>query len=136
MNLVVDTNVLFSALYDPASDAGKLILLAIERKVSLFAPESVRLELEHNLLKKLAYAEAEARETIAALPVKWVESGAYAGALDVAKGQLAHEADVPVLACALALGHEIVSGDKHLLSIKPEIVRVWKLGQLIKEIQR
>jgi len=136
MNLVVDTNVLFSALYDPASDAGKLILLAIERKVSLFAPESVRLELEHNLLKKLAYAEAEARETVAALPVKWVESGLYAGAMDVAKSQLTHEADVPVLACALVLGHEIVSGDKHLLSIKPKIVRVWRLGQLIKKIKR
>jgi len=136
MNIVVDTNVLFSALYDPASDAGKLILFALERRVDLFAPESVKLELEHGLRKKLAYAEVEARETIAALPIKWVESGAYAGALDVAKGQLAHEADVPVLACALALGHEIVSGDKHLLSIKPEIVRVWKLGQLIKEIQR
>jgi len=136
MNLVVDTNVLFSALYDPASDAGKLILLAIERKVSLFSPESVRLELEHNLLKKLAYAEAEARETVAALPVKWVESGLYAGAMDVAKSQLTHEADVPVLACALVLGHEIVSGDKHLLSIKPKIVRVWRLGQLIKKIKR
>jgi len=136
MNLVVDTNVLFSALYDPASDAGKLILLAIERKVSLFAPESVRLELEHNLLKKLAYAEAEARETVAALPVKWVESGLYAGAMDAAKTQLTHEADVPVLACALVLGHDTVSGDKHLLSVKPKIVRVWRLGQLIKKIKR
>jgi len=136
MNLVVDTNILFSTLYDPASDAGKLILFALERRVNLFAPESVKLELEHNLLKKLAYAEAEARETIAALPVKWVESGAYAEAMDVAKGQLAHEADVPVLACALVLGYDTVSGDKHLLSIKPKIARVWRLEQLIREIQR
>jgi len=136
MNIVVDTNVLFSALYAPASDARKLILFALEMRVDLFAPESVKRELEHGLRKKLAYAEAEARETIAALPVKWVESGAYAGAMDVAKGQLTHEADVPVLACALVLGHEIVSGDKHLLSIKPKIARVWRLGQLIREIQR
>jgi len=134
MDLVVDTNILFSALYDPASDAGKLILFALERRVDLFAPESVKLELEQGLRKKLAYAEAEASETIAALPVKWVESGLYAGAMDVARGQLTHEADVPVLACALALGHEIVSGDKHLLSIEPKIVRVWRLGQLIREI--
>ena len=136
MNLVVDTNILFSALYDPASDAEKLILFAIERRVDLFAPESVKLELEHCLRKKLAHAEDEASETIAALPVKWVESGAYAEAMDVAKGQLTHEADMPVLACALVLGHEIVSGDKHLLSVKPNIVKVWRLGQLIKEIQR
>jgi len=135
MNIVVDTNILFSALYDPSSDAGKLILFALERRVDLFAPESVKLELEQSLRKKLAYAEAEARETIAALPVKWVESGVYAGAMGVAKGQLAHEADVPVLACALVLGHEIVSGDKHLLSIKPKIARVWRLGRLIGEIQ-
>ena len=39
MNLVVDTNILFSALYDPTSDAGKLILFVLERRVSLFAPE-------------------------------------------------------------------------------------------------
>lgn len=135
MNLVVDTNILFSALYDPTSGAGKLILFALERGVSLFAPESVRKELEHNLRKKLAYAEAEAHETIAALPVKWIESGLYAGAMDVAKSQLTHEADVPVLACALALGYDIASGDKHLLSIDPKIVKVWRLGRLIREIQ-
>lgn len=135
MNIVVDTNILFSALYDPSSDAGRLILLALEMRVDLFAPESVKLELEQGLQKKLAYAEAEARETISALPVKWVESGVYAGAMDVARGQLAHDADVPVLACALVLGHEIVSGDKHLLSIKPKIVRVWRLKQLIGEIK-
>jgi predicted nucleic acid-binding protein len=135
MNLVVDTNILFSALYDPTSDAGKLIHFALERKVDLFAPETVKLELERGLRKKLAYPEAEASETIAALPVKWVESGLYAGAMDAAKSQLTHEADVPVLACALVLGHEIVSGDKHLLSVKPKIVRVWRLGRLIKEIR-
>jgi len=28
------------------------------------------------------------------------------------------------LACALVLGHDIVSGDRHLLSIKPKIVKV------------
>jgi predicted nucleic acid-binding protein len=134
MNLVVDTNILFSALYDPTSDAGKLILFALERRVGLFAPESVKQELEHNLRKKLAYAEAEACETIAALPVKWIESGLYAEAMDVAKSQLTHKADVPVLACALALGYEIVSGDKHLLSIEPKVVKVWRLGRLIRKI--
>jgi predicted nucleic acid-binding protein len=136
MNIVVDTNILFSALYDPSSDAGRLILFALERKVDLFAPESVKLELDQSLRKKLAYNEADARETIAALPVKWVERGVYDGAMGLAKGQLAHEADVPILACALVLGHDIVSGDKHLLSVKPKIARVWRLKQLIGEIQR
>lgn len=134
MNLIVDTNILFSALYDPNSYAGKLILRAIERKVGLFAPESVKREHEFNMVKKLGYSEKETREIIAALPVRWIGEGIYIAAIEIARHQLTHEADVPILASSLVTGYEIVSGDKHLLSIKPIIAKVWKLKQLMKEI--
>lgn len=134
--MIVDTNILFSALYDPNSYAGKLVLYAIERRVSLFAPESVRRELERNLVKKLEYAEKEAREIIAALPVEWVAEKIYAPAFEIARRHLTHEADVPILASSLVTGYEIVSGDKHLLSIERGIAKVWELAPLMKRIHR
>ena len=83
---------------------------------------------------KIAYTKKEAREAIAALPVKWIESGIYATAIETARRCITHEADLPVLACSLVTGYDIVSGDKHLLSIKPKIAKVWELKQLMQKI--
>ena len=74
----------------------------------------------------------EAREVIAALPVKWIEKGVYTTAIGTARRYITHEADLPILACSLATGYNVASGDKHLLSIKPKIAKVWKLGRLIQ----
>jgi predicted nucleic acid-binding protein len=132
MDLIVDTNILFSALYDTNSNAGKLIIQAIEGKFNLFAPEHVKDELERNIMEKLSCTKKEAREVIAALPVKWIEKGVYTTAIGTARRYITHEADLPILACSLATGYNVASGDKHLLSIKPKIAKVWKLGRLIQ----
>jgi len=134
MDLVVDTNILFSALYDANSNAGKLIIQAIEGKFNLFAPEPVKNELERNLVGKLAYTKKEVHEVVATLPVKWIEKGMYAAAIETAKRYIAHEADLPILACSLVTGYDIVSGDKHLLSVKPKIAKVWELKRLMQKI--
>lgn len=136
MKLIIDTNILFSALYDSDPHAGRLILLAAERKVDLLAPESVGRELEHNMMKKLEYSKKEAREIIAVLPVMWLDERIYSPALEIARHYLAHEADVSVLASSFSTDHEIVSGDKHLLSIERKVVKVWKLTQLMKRLHR
>jgi predicted nucleic acid-binding protein len=134
MNVVVDTNILFSALYDPESNAGLLIMAAIEGIIDLYAPDAVKEEITHIVKNKLSYTEEEAEELITSLPVKWIEGGAYAPSVPYAKTQLSHENDVPILACALMFRYDIVSGDKHLLSIKPEIVKVWALSELVKKL--
>jgi len=133
MNLIVDTNVLFSALYESNSNAGRLILQAIEGKFSLFAPELVKNELERNLVEKLAYTKKEAREAVVALPVKWIEKDMYATAIETARRYVSHEADLPILACSLVTGYNIVSGDKHLLSVKLKIVKVLELKRLVQK---
>lgn len=133
MNLVVDTNILFSALYDPNSSAGKLILRALEGKIDLFAPDSVKEELERNLKEKLEYAGAEVRETVLVLPIKWIEKDAYAAAIEIARRYVTHKPDVPILATALATGYDVVSGDKHLLSIEQKVAKVWSLSGLKKK---
>ena len=134
MDLIVDTNIFFSALYDANSNAGKLVIQAIEGKLNLFAPESVKNELERNLVEKLAYTKKEAREAVVALPVKWIEKDMYATAIETARRYVSHEADLPILACSLVAGYDIVSGDKHLLSINPKIAKVWELKRLTQKI--
>ena len=135
MKLVVDTNVIFSALYDPDSSAGKLILKALEGEMELSAPESVKDELERNLMKKLHYTRMEVNEVLAALPVRWIEEEIYSPAVGLCRKYLTHKKDIPVLASAIVLEREIVSGDRHLLSIKPKLVKVWKLKEIIEALK-
>ena len=50
---IIDTNVIFSALYSPNSNAGKLIELTIEKRIELHTPMEIKDELERNLLKRI-----------------------------------------------------------------------------------
>ncbi len=134
MKLVIDTNIIFSALYNPDSDSGKLILLAIEDKVTLLAPEEVREELRKVLGKRLDYSDDEINDTLRALPITWIDAELYQHAIKYAKPQIKHEKDVPVLACALALDLPIVSGNKHLLLVKKTVAEVWKPKELIGKL--
>jgi len=45
VRVVIDTNVIFSALYNLKSNAGRLLLLAIEDKIELLSPNYVKEEL-------------------------------------------------------------------------------------------
>lgn len=122
----IDANVLFSALYDPASTCGSIVMLAIEGEIDLVAPESVRREMARVLAKKLGYSGAEAEAAIAALPVEWIEEAAYAPKLAEAKPLVRDATDAPLVALALALDVDVVSGDKDLHALKTRKVKVWK----------
>jgi putative PIN family toxin of toxin-antitoxin system len=124
--IVIDANVLFSALYDPASTCGAIVMLAIEGEIELVSPESVRREMERILGKKLGYSGAQAEAALAALPVEWIEEAAYAPKLAEAQPIVRDATDAPLVALALALGAEIVSGDKDLHALKTRKVTVWK----------
>ena len=45
---------------------------------------------------------------------------------------IAHEKDVPILACALSLNTDIISGDKHFHKIKTRKIKVWKLKKAVE----
>lgn len=145
MRLVVDTNVLFSALYDPASTCGQILFLAIEGELTLIAPETVRDEIDRTLQKKLGYAPAEAAATILALPVDWIEQVEYASRLEEAREAIGlvpqnkaettrpagrvgirDPSDAALVALALAKGADIVSGDKGFHPLKKNVVKTWK----------
>lgn len=124
--IIVDANVLFSALYDPVSTCGSIVMLAIEGEIDLVSPESVRREMARILVKKLGYGGTEAEAAVAALPVDWIEEAAYAPKLAEAEPLVRDRTDAPLVALALALEADIVSGDKDLHALRTRKVKVWK----------
>ena len=136
MKFVIDTNIIFSGIYDLESNAGKILLLAAEEKIELFSPEYVKQELVKILQIKLKFTEQEVSDIILALPIKWIEIEIFENELARAKESISHEDDVPVLACALALGIDILSGDKHFKDIKIKDIKVWKLRKAVDLIEQ
>ena len=132
MKYVVDANVLFSALYDMDSNAGRLLLMAIEGNVELVSTEHVQSEMRDILASKLGYSREEVEEALRALPVEWMERGIYEDVLPESLRVLSDEADASLLACALTLDCEVVTGDKEVLSNKFRGVKVRKLRSVIQ----
>ncbi|MBM4249068.1 MAG: PIN domain-containing protein [Euryarchaeota archaeon] len=129
MRLVLDANILFSALYDMDSTAGRLLLLAIDGEVRLVSTEHVKEEMERILASKLGYSKDELGGLVAALPVDWIGRGIYEEELAEATRILADPADASLLACAAVLGCEVVSGDREVLASKFRKVKVRRLRE-------
>lgn len=111
MRVVIDTNVLVSALWKPDSDPGRIVLLALEGGVELYAPDTVRAELERVLRGKLEYSESEWVAALEALPVEWVKREEYEEFLDVAHAAIRDRSDAPIVATAILIRAAIVTGD-------------------------
>ena len=126
MKLVIDTNIIFSALYNPHSKAGGIILFAIEGKIELYAPESVKSELTKILEKKLDYEKEEIEETVISLPITWIEKGIYEKYKE--EFDLKDENDRSVAACCLILNCALLTGDKDFDNVKK--IKVMKLGKV------
>ena len=135
MKYILDTNIIFSALYNLNSNAGDLLVLAAYNKINLYAPEFTKEELIRILKEKLQYSTKEISDSIAALPVTWIEKDLYSMNLERAKEFIDHNTDLPVVACSLTLNFEIVSGDKDFHPLKKEGIKVWKLKGLLDEIR-
>ncbi len=125
MRVVIDTNVIVSAIYRPESPPGRVLDAGMMGRILLCAPESVREELRRVLGTVLAFSRGEVEETVAILPIEWIEEALFAGELTRSRRLLRDSTDAPVLACALALGCDIVSGDRDLQVVRAPGIRVW-----------
>lgn len=123
--LIVDTNVLVSALVRPDGPPGFIVERAHRYGVFLFAPESVLRELERIVTVKLGLPVAEADRAAASLAVEWLEERIYEDFLDEAKGAIADPDDVPVVAAGLALDLPVVSGDPDFHPLEEDVVETW-----------
>lgn len=126
MRIVIDTTVIFSALYDPASVPGRVIELALEEEIELLAPEPVKEELDRVLREKLGYTGDQWRRTLAALPIDWVEEAVYEQFLPEAREAIRDRDDAAVVALAILLGTGVVSGDGAFHPLEEPVVETWR----------
>lgn len=109
--VVIDTNVIFMAIYDTNSKAGRVIELANKDKIGLFSTDSVKKELFRVLKRELDFSEDKIEFIIGNLPITWIDKEIYKRALD--KTKVKHKADKPIEALAIILDCGILSADKH-----------------------
>ena len=74
---VIDTNVIFMALYDINSKAGRVIRAAIENKIRLYAPDSVKEEIFRVLKREMLFDEKNIADIISSLPISWIDKKIY-----------------------------------------------------------
>ncbi len=130
MRIVIDTNVIVSGLYDPDSPPGRVLRAGALGRLELCAPESVRAELERVLVEVLEFPSEDVEAIVLRLAIEWLEEAIYRDSLAEARKALRDPTDAPVLACALALGVDIVSGDKDLHAANQRRIRVWRPAEL------
>ncbi|MFY8186771.1 MAG: PIN domain-containing protein [Flavobacterium sp.] len=121
MNLVIDTNIVFSAILNPNSNIGDL-LLNFQNKVSFYAPEFLLVEIEKytSKIEKISNQTPEEIEVIKSLVLSKITfiseelifeenwKKAYNLTIDV------DENDTPFVVLALQLNAKLWSGDKKL----------------------
>ena len=115
--IVVDTNIYFSALYNPEGNESEIVRMANADQVTLLSPDLVQEELKRVLRRKLGLSDEEISSFITSLPTIWVPKNEYSSELDHAKSMLAHEEDSPILACALRFQTAILTGNKRHFDI-------------------
>ena len=135
MKFVLDTNILFSGVYDLDSNAGRILLLATEGKIEIISPEYVKNELIRILERKLKFSRNEIDELISSFTIIWIEEEIYNDKMEQASKMISHKREVPILACALSLGVDIISGDKHFQKIKTKKIKVWKLKKAVDKFK-
>ncbi len=130
IKIVIDTNIIFMSIYDRKGNAAKIIDLANEGKILLYAPISVREEIFNVLKKEFDWDEQEIEDDIGELPIKWVEKEIYQGAME--KTKVKHKADKPIEALALILNCGILTADKHFDTIKNKL----KVDDLLEQLNK
>ncbi len=116
--VIIDTNVIFSALYKPESNPGLILLLGILDKLELVAPMTVRREIYEKLVEKLGFSNQEALDIISALPIRWIEDEVIQDILPNALEIVRDKDDAPMVALQILAGYPIITGDSELLGNK------------------
>ncbi|MFH1238916.1 MAG: putative toxin-antitoxin system toxin component, PIN family [bacterium] len=116
IRVVLDTNVLVSALLVRGSNPDKIIQLVINKYIQVVISPEILTELHRTLKRKLNYSEREAKDVI-----NWLRNIArIISPVHTVTQVCAKETDHRIIECALSGGVKIIiSGDKkHLLSLK------------------
>lgn len=121
MNIVVDTNIVFSTLLNPKSTVGE-ILMNLQDKFTFFAPELLINELGRYAPKIAAFTKLEPVQLTQIEQMIWssltlvseelISERSWAAAYELTKD--VDEDDTPFIALALELNTKLWTGDKVL----------------------
>lgn len=133
MKLVIDANVLFSALLKDSATRK----LVIDRRITLFAPRFLILEYakyadelrRKSRLEKNAFSDLTKRLLRRIKLVSDEEIMPYYAA---GQSLVSDKKDAPYVACALSVGAELWSQDRHLKGIR---VRNWTTKELMEKLE-
>lgn len=135
MELVVDTNVLISAIVKPSNSR----ILLCHPRIVLFAPEYLLREIERNkelILEKSRISESRFKELLASLlsNISIVKADEFKGFLKQALKIAQHPEDSPFLALALAYSIPVWSNDKGLK--QQSLIKVFSTKELIDFLRK
>ena len=125
MKLVVDANVVFSALVKKGIAFSVFLLNSLSKKFEFIAPEYLWIEIDSKKEKILKYSglsREELEELISFLKreIEIIPSSEFLEFIPRAENFLkGHEKDTPYLALALAFDCAIFSGDEKLKGLSP-----------------
>lgn len=133
MKVVFDTNIFISAFVIPGRKAEEVYLNALKKKFHLYSSIAILTETAQKLREKFGWEE----DKIARL-LKTISKVATILKIKPHIHLLADEPDNRILECALAAKADfIVTGDKHLLSLKHlkniTIVRLSDFFEILKD---
>lgn len=114
LKVVFDTNVYVSAFISPNSKAEDAYLLAVRGKIELYTSVSILTELAKKLREKFHWDDIKVKAAL-----KHISKIATVIKPSIKITLLQDETDNRILECAKAADADlIVTGDKHLLSLK------------------
>jgi len=135
--VTVDTNIYFSALYNPRGNEAEIVRRANAGEVILLSPDIAKEELKRVLGLKLGLDEEEISSLVSSLPVVWVPRAEYSSKLNRARSMIKHEEDSPILACALRFKIGILTGNTKHFDVPQvrEEVPIWSSKRLLQYLE-
>lgn len=115
---ILDTNVIYSALHNPAGVCGRIVLLGTTPSVELYSIDLAREELRINLERNMDLSRGEVEFVISSLPVSWIPREVYSHNLKRAVKIVGIPQDAAFVAASFATGIPLVTGDKHLRTLR------------------
>jgi predicted nucleic acid-binding protein len=129
---ILDTNIIYSALYKPEGVCGKILLNAMNAENRLLSIDFAKEELSRNMESKLRLPKKNIDLVIEALPLEWIHRDIYAPYIQRAGEIVRYRSDSPFVAASIATGFPLITGDKHLRTAKVRrVVRVYRPGEFL-----
>lgn len=127
ISIVIDANIIFSALYNKEGLERAIINLVLgDAGIQLFAPDMYKAEVSRNLGKKLDYDKEMIDENLSYFDIIEVPHKEYKAKISQARKLIVHQDDLPYIASALLLNSPIWSGnEKHFKHLEHSKEIIW-----------